>query len=62
VQQASVFDPISVKPETTLKEAAELMLHWHIGGLPVVDGREKVIGVSHTPIFLREFAGREENH
>ncbi|MDH3446280.1 MAG: CBS domain-containing protein, partial [Deltaproteobacteria bacterium] len=26
VQQAAVFDPISVKPETTLKEAAELML------------------------------------
>ena len=37
VQQAAVFDPIAVKPETTLKEAAELMLRWHVGGLPVVD-------------------------
>ena len=36
VQQAAVFDPISVKPETTLKEAAALMLRWHVGGLPVV--------------------------
>ena len=62
VQQASVFDPISVKPETTLKEAAELMLRWHLGGLPVVDGREKVIGVITYTDILREFAGREENH
>jgi CBS domain-containing protein len=37
VEQAAVFDPISVKPETTLKEAAEQMLRWHVGGLPVAD-------------------------
>ena len=40
VQQAAVFDPISVKPETTLKEAAELMLRWHVGGLPVADDQK----------------------
>jgi CBS domain-containing protein len=62
VQQASVFDPISVKPETTLKEAAELMLRWHVGGLPVVDERVKVIGMITYTDILREFAGREENH
>jgi acetoin utilization protein AcuB len=37
VQQAAVFDPISVKPDSSLREAAELMLRWHVGGLPVVD-------------------------
>jgi CBS domain-containing protein len=62
VQQTAVFDPISVKPETTLKEAAELMLRWHVGGLPVVDEREKVIGVITYTDILREFAGREESH
>ena len=59
VQQAAVFDPVRVKPETPLKEAADLMLRWHVGGLPVVDDREKVISiVTYTDIF-REFVGHE---
>lgn len=62
VQQATVFDPISVKPETTLKEAAELMLRWRVGGLPVVDHQEKVVGVITYTDLLRELAGREESH
>jgi CBS domain-containing protein len=60
VQQAAVFDPISVKPETTLKEAAELMLRWHVGGLPVVDNQETVVGVITYTDILREFVGPEE--
>jgi CBS domain-containing protein len=60
VQQAAVFDPISVKPETTLKEAAELMMRWHVGGLPVVDEREKVVGMVTYTDILREFVGRDE--
>jgi len=62
VQQAAVFDPIRVKPETTLKEAAELMLRWHVGGLPVVDDHERVVGMITYTDLLREFLGREENH
>ncbi|HLN88195.1 MAG TPA: CBS domain-containing protein [Candidatus Limnocylindrales bacterium] len=62
VQQAAVFDPISVKPETSLKEAGELMLRWHVGGLPVVDDHEKVVGMITYTDLLREFVGREENH
>lgn len=62
VQQAAVFDPVSVKPETTLKEAAELMLRWHVGGLPVVDDHEKVVGMITYTDILREFVGREEIH
>ncbi len=62
VQQAAVFEPISVKPETTLKEAAELMLRWHVGGLPVVDDQEKVVGVITYTDMLREFVGRDETH
>jgi acetoin utilization protein AcuB len=60
VQQAAVFDPVSVKPETTLKEATELMLRWHVGGLPVVDDQQKVVGMITYTDILREFAGREE--
>jgi acetoin utilization protein AcuB len=60
VQQAAVFDPIKVKPVTSLREAAELMLRWHVGGLPVVDDHEKVIGMITYTDLLREFVGREE--
>jgi CBS domain-containing protein len=62
VQQAAVFDPISVKPETTLKEAAELMLRWHVGGLPVVEDEDRLVGIITYTDLLREFVGREESH
>jgi acetoin utilization protein AcuB len=61
VQQAAVFDPISVKPETTLREAAETMMRWHVGGLPVVDDQEKLVGMITYTDILREFVGREDN-
>ncbi len=61
VQQAAVFDPISVKPETTLREAAELMLRWHVGGLPVVDEHEKVVGIITYTDLLREFVERHDH-
>lgn len=62
VQQAAVFDPISVKLETSLREAAELMLRWHVGGLPVVEDHDKVIGMITYTDILREFVGHEEGH
>jgi predicted CoA-binding protein/predicted transcriptional regulator len=62
VQQAAVFDPISVKPETTLKEAAELMLRWHVGGLPVADDQHRLVGMLTYTDVLRDYVGREEDH
>ena len=62
MQQAAVFDPIKVKPDTTLKEAAELMLRWQMGGLPVVDECDKLIRMITYTDPLREFVGREETH
>jgi CBS domain-containing protein len=61
VQQAAVFDPITIKQETTLKEAAELMLRWHVGGLPVVDDHGKLVGVITYTDLLREFVGQDED-
>jgi CBS domain-containing protein len=60
VQQAAVFDPIKVRHDTTLKEAAELMLRWHVGGLPVVDDTGKLIGIITYTDLLRELVGRDE--
>jgi CBS domain-containing protein len=62
VQQAAVFDPVSVKPDTSLREAAELMLRWHVGGLPVVEDHDKLTGMITYTDILREFIGREEDH
>jgi CBS domain-containing membrane protein len=60
VQQAAVFDPIKVKSDISLKEAADLMLRWQVGGLPVVDKQEKVIGIITYTDILRQFIGGEE--
>jgi len=59
VQQAAVFDPVKVAPDTTLKEAADLMLRWQVGGLPVVDRQDRVVGMITYTDILREFVGRE---
>lgn len=43
---------ITVTPKTALQDAASLMIKHKIGGLPVVDDEEKVIGViTETDIF-----------
>jgi CBS domain-containing protein len=62
VQQAAVFDPISVKPDHSLREAAEIMLRWHVGGLPVVEEHDRLVGMITYTDILREFVGREDNH
>jgi acetoin utilization protein AcuB/CBS domain-containing protein len=38
-------DPITVSPETGLREAAMLMIENKIGGLPVVDEQRNVLGI-----------------
>jgi CBS domain-containing protein len=44
---------ISVAPETTVVEAANLMLRNHISGLPVVDQAGAVVGIISEGDFLR---------
>lgn len=62
VRQAAVFDPVTIYPEALLEQAAELMLRWEVGGLPVVDKGGKPIGIVTYTDLLREFvAGEKEN-
>jgi CBS domain-containing protein len=43
---------ITVAPDTPLQEAARLMVEHKIGGLPVVDENNRVVGViTETDIF-----------
>jgi len=43
--------PITVNPETPIKEAAALILEKKIGGLPVVDGEELVGMITETDLI-----------
>ncbi|GAB4197613.1 MAG: CBS domain-containing protein [Roseiflexaceae bacterium] len=45
VYEVMTEDPITVTPETGLREAAMLMLEHKIGGLPVVDEGNTVVGI-----------------
>jgi CBS-domain-containing membrane protein len=54
---------ISVTPETTIAEAAGLMLQHRISGLPVVDGGGTVVGVvSEGDLLHRVETGTQRRH
>ena len=61
VQQAAVFEPVKVTPETTVKEAAGLMFRWQVGGLPVVGDKDKLIGIITYTDLLREFVAHGQS-
>lgn len=48
-------DPVLVKPETLLEEAIKIMAQRQIGGLPVVDESNKLVGfLSESDLMWRE--------
>jgi CBS domain-containing protein len=48
-------DPIVVQPETSLKEAIQILAERRISGLPVVDNTGKLVGViSETDLMWQE--------
>ncbi|MGR8921193.1 MAG: CBS domain-containing protein [Gammaproteobacteria bacterium] len=58
VSTAMSADPISVFDSDTVGHAAELMLEHKIGGLPVVDGRRKLVGLVTESNLFRLLAER----
>ena len=44
---------ITVTPDATILEAANLMLKWHVSGLPVVDKDGKLVGIVSEGDFIR---------
>jgi CBS domain-containing protein len=44
---------ISVTTDATILEAANIMLRWHVSGLPVVDATGKLVGIVSEGDFLR---------
>jgi CBS domain-containing protein len=44
---------ITVTPDATILEAANIMLRWHVSGLPVVDASGKLVGIVSEGDFIR---------
>jgi CBS domain-containing protein len=55
-------EAMSVTPQTTILEAAQLMLQHRISGLPVTDGKGKVVGVVTEGDLLRRAETGTERH
>ena len=40
-----IVDPFYLKPEDMVRQAVELMAHYHISGVPIVDDKIKLVGI-----------------
>ena len=52
-QDVMTRDVIAIDPDSTVLQAARLMLQHHVSGLPVVDGNRNLVGVLSEGDFLR---------
>lgn len=59
VGDVMTFRPISVKPDTTLKECAKIMKENHVGSLLITEG-EKLVGIATEQDFVRKGLGQLE--
>lgn len=55
VEEAAVFSPVAIMHDASLEEAAELMLRWGVGALPVLSGDSHLVGIITYADLLREF-------
>jgi IMP dehydrogenase len=44
-ENGMIFDPITIRPNATVGDALNLMKEYRIGGIPVVDGQHKLVGI-----------------
>ena len=51
-------DPLTLSPDDELREAVELLINEKVGGIPVVDGAEGVVGIVTYVDVLRCFLNR----
>ena len=58
VREIMTTEPMTVSPEDDLQEAVELMIEEKIGGIPVVDEAEGLVGIVTYVDVLRCFLNR----
>ena len=61
VKDFMIPDVISIKPDATIKELLKLLTKHHIGGVPVVDNQNKLIGIVNDGDIIRYLAPKEES-
>jgi IMP dehydrogenase len=44
-ENGMIYDPITIRPNATIGDAINLMKEYRIGGIPVVDGQHKLVGI-----------------
>lgn len=44
-QSGMIVDPITLKPEATIQEAEDIMSHYHISGIPIVEDGDVLVGI-----------------
>jgi IMP dehydrogenase len=44
-ESGMILNPITLSPDATLREAMSLMMRFKISGVPIVDGRGKLVGI-----------------
>ncbi len=44
-ENGMIYDPITIKRGKTVKDALDIMKEYHIGGIPVVDDDNKLVGI-----------------
>ena len=44
-ENGMIYDPVTIKRGSTVKDALDLMAEYHIGGIPVVDDDNKLVGI-----------------
>jgi acetoin utilization protein AcuB len=58
VREIMTTEPITVSPDDDLQEAVEIMIDEKIGGIPVVDEPEGLVGIVNYVDILRCFLNR----
>lgn len=44
-ENGMIYDPVTIQRGSTVRDALALMNEYHIGGIPVVDGEKKLVGI-----------------
>lgn len=61
VDKIMTRDPLTISPQASIREAAQVMLEHKIGGLPVMEG-EQLVGVITESDIFRVLAQEPEPH
>jgi Arabinose efflux permease len=59
VKDFMIRDVVSIKPEATIKDLLKLLIEHNIGGVPVVDNHNKLIGIVSDGDIIRYLAPKE---